>query len=711
MSSQTGRLLIVDDNEMNRDMLARRLERKGYEIVLADSARQLQQQVKDKQVDLVLLDIEMPEISGLDALKILRETYSAIELPIIMVTAKNQSEDVVKALDLGANDYVTKPIDFAVTLARIGTQLSHKRSQEALKESEERYALAARGANDGLWDWNLQTNTIYFSPRWKAMLGYSESEIGDRPEEWLDRIHESDRERVKQELLSHQQGAPRQFESEHRVLHKDGTFRWMLSRGLAVQNGSGKVLRMAGWQTDITEGKVSDPLTGLPNRLLFTDRLARLLNLAKRRKEYLFAVLFLDLDGFKMINDSLGHLIGDQLLIGVATRLEKCLRATDTVARLGQGFVVARLGGDEFTILLDDLKDPSDVRLAAERLIKALSTPFMVDGKEVFTSASIGIALSNAAAYEMPEEILRDADTAMYRAKSLGKARYEMFDADMRASVLARLQLEMDLRRALERNEFSNFYQPIVSLASGEIVGFEALLRWQHPTRGLIGPKDFISIAEETGLIRELGWWNLREACRQLGEWRATYAKSANLTVSVNVSPKQFLEPNLIQDIKDLLLELRLPPEGLKLELTESTVMGDAQATVEMLEEIKALGVSLAIDDFGTGYSSLSYLHRFPLDTLKIDRSFISSIGEGKGSEESAEIARTILPMASNLHLDVVAEGVETSEQVALLKKLHCKYGQGFYFSKPLPAQEAASLLAGQPTSLPKSSAAASGKG
>lgn len=710
MSLQTGRVLIVDDNEMNRDMLARRLERKGFEVAVADSAKQLQEQIKDKHVDLVLLDIEMPEISGLDALKTLRETYSPIELPIIMVTAKNQSEDVVKALDLGANDYVTKPIDFAVTLARIGTQLSHKRSQEALKESEERYALAARGANDGLWDWNLQTNTIYFSPRWKAMLGYSESEIEDRPEEWLDRIHDSDRERVKQELVSHQQGVTPQFESEHRILHKDGNFRWMLSRGLAVQNSSGKVLRMAGWQTDITEGKVSDPLTGLPNRLLFTDRLARLLKLAKRRKEYLFAVLFLDLDGFKMINDSLGHLIGDQLLIGVAARLEKCLRATDTVARLGQGFVVARLGGDEFTILLEDLKDPNDPKLAAERLIKALSTPFVLDGKEVFTSASIGIALSNAAGYERPEDILRDADTAMYRAKSLGKARYEMFDADMRASVLARLQLEMDLRRAIERGEFSNFYQPIVSLASGEIVGFEALLRWQHPTRGLIGPKEFISIAEETGLIRELGWWNLREACRQLGEWRATYANCENLTVSVNVSPKQFLEPNLIQDIKALLLELALPAGALKLELTESTVMGDAQATIEMLEEIKSLGISLAIDDFGTGYSSLSYLHRFPLDTLKIDRSFISSIGEGKGSDESAEIARTILPMASNLHLDVVAEGVETSEQVALLRTLQCKYGQGFYFSRPLPAQEAASLLAGQPVSLPRSIAAASGK-
>jgi diguanylate cyclase (GGDEF)-like protein/PAS domain S-box-containing protein len=653
----------------------------------------LPHRIKEDAIDLVLLDIEMPEISGLEALKILRETYSPIELPIIMVTAKSQSEDVVKALDLGANDYVTKPIDFAVALARIGTQLSHKRAQEGLRESEERYALAARGANDGLWDWNLEAGVVYFSTRWKNMLGYQESEIGDKTDEWFSRIHDADRERVNQEISAHQEGLVPQFESEHRVLHKDGTFRWMLCRGLAVRNGSGKTSRMAGWQTDITEGKVSDPLTGLPNRLLFTDRVGRLIKHVKRRKDYLFAVFFLDLDGFKMINDSLGHQVGDQLLVGVASRLEKCLRATDTVARLGEGFVVARMGGDEFTVLLDDLKHPDDAKQAAERLMKAVTSPFMLGGREVFTSLSIGIALSNPS-YEQAEDILRDADTAMYRAKSMGKARYEIFDADMRASVVARLQLEMDLRRALEHVEFHNVYQPIVSLAAGQIVGFEALLRWQHPTRGLLGPEEFIAVAEETGLIRDLGWWNLREACRQMSEWRADHNAYSQLTMSVNLSPKQFLQANLVEDIGSLLRELKLPPQALKLELTESTVMGDPSAAIEMLQEIKSLGISLAIDDFGTGYSSLSYLHRFPLDTLKIDRSFISGIGAG----EDTEIARTILPMALNLHLDVIAEGIETIEQLVLLKKLHCKYGQGYYFSKPLSAKEAGSLLAEQPT-------------
>jgi len=690
----TNRLLIVDDNEMNRDMLARRLARKGYEIAMAESAHGLLERIKQDGTDLVLLDIEMPEVSGLDALKTLREAYSAIELPVIMVTAKSQSDDIVKALDLGANDYLTKPIDFPVAVARIGTQLSHKRAQEALKESEERYALAARGSNDGLWDWNLAANVVHFSPRWKAMLGYQEGEIGDKPEEWFDRIHDADRERVKEEIAAHQKGLTPHFESEHRVLHKDGSFRWMLSRAVAVHNASGNALRMAGSQTDITEGKVSDPLTGLPNRLLFIDRVGRLIKHTKRRKDHLFAVLFLDLDGFKMINDSMGHLIGDQLLLGVANRLEKCLRSTDTVARLGETFTVARLGGDEFTVLLDDIKDPSDAKRAADRMMKALVPPFILGGKEVFTSVSIGIALSNSA-YEQPEDILRDADTAMYRAKSLGKARFEVFDADMRASVMARLQLETDLRRALERGEFRNFYQPIVALVSGEIAGFEALLRWQHPTRGLLGPIEFIPVAEETGLIRELGWWNLREACRQISEWRAGSIANRHLAISVNLSAKQFLQPNLVEDIRKLLSELALPPEALKLEITESTVMADPSGAVEMLQQIKSLGIRLAIDDFGTGYSSLSYLHRFPLDTLKIDRSFISGMGD---DGEGMEIARTILPMANNLRLDVVAEGVETLQQVAMLKKLQCKYGQGYYFSRPLSAEGTTALLAGELT-------------
>jgi diguanylate cyclase (GGDEF)-like protein len=450
---------------------------------------------------------------------------------------------------------------------------------------------------------------------------------------------------------------------------------------------------MAGSQTDITGGKIADALTGLPNRLLFIDRLARLIEHAKRHKDYLFAVMFLDLDGFKMINDSLGHVIGDQLLVGVANRLENCLRASDTVTRIEKLFTIARLGGDEFTILLDQVKDPGDANLVAERLMSTLATPFILDGKKIFTSISIGIALSSIG-YDNPEDLLRDADTAMYRAKSLGKARYAVFDLDMRASVIARLQLETDLRSGLQREEFRNFYQPIVSLDSGQITGFEALLRWQHPTRGLLQPLDFIPVAEETGMIRELGWWNLQRACRQISDWNGRRNGGPPLTMSVNLSAKQFLQPNLVAEIEKLLRETELAPDTLRFEITESTVMVDPSAAVETLLQIKSLGVCLSIDDFGTGYSSLSYLHRFPLDTLKIDRSFTKAIGQGG---DSLEIVRTILPMANSLRLNVVAEGVETAEQLAMLRKLRCEYAQGYYFSEPVSADEAGALLEKHP--------------
>jgi diguanylate cyclase (GGDEF)-like protein/PAS domain S-box-containing protein len=689
VKTRNDRLLIVDDNEMNRDMLARRLERKGYEITLAENAIQLRDRIMQDSVDLVLLDIEMPDISGLDALKAIRETYSPIQVPVIMVTARNHSDDIVKALELGANDYLTKPIDFPVALARIRTQLSHRRAEQALRESEERYALAAKGANDGLWDWNLVTNSVYYSSRWKSMLGYQEDEIADTPEEWLNRIHEADRERVKQRIADHLNGVTPHFESEARMLHKDGVFRWMLSRGITVRDESGKPLRMAGSQTDITEGKVADPLTGLPNRLLFLDRLLRLIEHRRRCPDALFAVLFLDLDGFKMINDSLGHLVGDKLLIGVASRLLNSLRHTDSVARIDEPYTVARLGGDEFAILLSELNDVTDATNVADRLMRELAVPFILDDKEIFTSVSIGIALSSSG-YQHPEDFLRDADTAMYRAKSLGKARYEVFDAAMRASITSRLQLETDLRHAIDRLEFRNYYQPIISLETGKIAGFEALLRWQHPKRGLLEPSEFIPVAEETGMIRELGWWNLTEACRQLSEWR-TLCPGADLNMSVNLSVKQFLQQHFASQIEALLQQLELPPDALKLELTESSIMTDPAAAIALLAQIKSLGIRLAIDDFGTGYSSLSYLQRFPLDTLKIDRSFTSAMGNG-GKEESM-IVRTIMPLAHNLGLDVVAEGVETNEQVNLLKELRCKYAQGFFFSRPIHADDAQRML------------------
>jgi diguanylate cyclase (GGDEF)-like protein len=421
-----------------------------------------------------------------------------------------------------------------------------------------------------------------------------------------------------------------------------------------------------------------DALTGLPNRALLTDHLKLAIERAKRREDHLFAVLFLDLDRFKNINDSLGHTIGDQLLISIARRVEGCLRPMDTVARLG---------GDEFAILLDGLEEFNHAIHVAERVQEELTKPFTLKGHEVYTTASIGIALSTTG-YDQPENILRDADIAMYRAKDNGKARYELFDTVMHTRAVALLKLENDLRRAIERQEFRVYYQPIVSLESNQIAGFEALVRWEHPERGMVSPDEFIPLSEETGLIGEIGEWVLRESCRQVRQWQISSQRQ--LTLSVNLSGKQFIQPNLIGVIKNILSETDFNPRWLKLEITESVVMENAEAATSMLLQLRDLGAHLSIDDFGTGYSSLSYLHRFPVSTLKIDRSFIGRMGEGG---ENSEIVRTIMTLANNLGMEVVAEGIETEEQLAQLKALKCEYGQGYLFSKPVDAETASGLI------------------
>lgn len=425
-----------------------------------------------------------------------------------------------------------------------------------------------------------------------------------------------------------------------------------------------------------------DPLTSLPNRALFLDRLGQIL--AKRRRYYLFAVLFLDLDRFKVINDSLGHQAGDALLKETARKLDSCLRPGDTVARFG---------GDEFAILLDEIRDINDATRVAERIQSDLRLPFQCQGQDIFSTASIGIALG-ATGFDNPEDLLRDADIAMYRAKSLGKARHEVFDKEMHSRAVALLKLETDLRKAIDREQFCVHYQPIVSLESGNIIGFEALVRWMHPDRGLVFPSEFIPMAEETGLIVPLGRWVLQEACLQMREWQKHLGGSQQLSVSVNLSGKQFQHRDLVQQVSAILLETGVEPGRVRLEITESTLMQSAESAASMLLKLKALNIQLYIDDFGTGYSSFSYLHRFPFDTLKIDRSFVARMDTG---EENTEIVRAMLTLARNLGKDVIAEGIETGKQLALLRTLGCQAGQGFLFSQPLDPPGAEKLMHSHP--------------
>jgi len=548
--------------------------------------------------------------------------------------------------------------------------------------AEDRYAFAARGARDGLWDWNLETDEILLSSRWSALLGLKETERSTTPAEWLDRIHPEDRSRVLEQLRSATSGESLLFESEHRLAHEDGRYLWVLARGEVTHRKTGDPLRIAGSLSDITQQKLAedrlrheathDDLTGLPNRSTFMEHLRRLLERSRRSgRDLKFAVLFLDFDHFKRINDSLGHLAGDQLLAAIGRRLKDCVRPGDTIARLG---------GDEFGVVLERLGDVTEATRIAERIHEALRHPFDIQGLEVLTTTSIGIAVGSRA-YERPMDLLRDADTAMYRAKATGKGRHEVFDSAMQAHAVEQLQLESDLRHAMARDEIRLLYQPVVSLHDRSIVGFEALARWRHPTRGLLPPSAFLPAAEETGLIVELGFQVLRKACVQIQRWQKSARGHRSLSIHVNVSDKQLFQPDLADRVEQVLAETELSPGDLVLDVSENVVMQKADSAVSILDQLKSLGLHIHLDDFGTGYSSLGYLHRFEIDTLKIDRSFIRNLRAG-GDNWIA--ARTIMGLADNLGMGVIAEGVETEEQLQELLGLGCVLGQGSLFHEPL---------------------------
>ncbi len=732
VNTSVAKVLIVDDLPDNLRVLSATLGQKGYDVRCAKNGAMALRAAISAPPDLILLDVKMPDMNGYEVCQQLKASPATQDVPVIFMSALDDVLDKVKAFEVGAVDYIIKPFQIEEVLARIKSQLAlqaakaeicllnaeleqrvqqrtaqlatanqllqreiaeRKQTEQWLQESETRLESILDTLEEVVRSACAKKfKLLYLNPAAQKVYGRPVWEFFEQPNLWLEVIHPDDRERVEQATqVLLQQG---RMNLEYRILRSDGEVRWLSDRSLAIYDIDGVATRFDSIIYDITERKrteeqlihdaLHDVLTGLPNRAFFMERLEQVLKQTQWEPDYLFAVLFIDLDRFKIINDSLGHTVGDQLLIAFAGLMQKCLRRTDTIARFG---------GDEFTILLENIEQINEAISIAERIQAELMLPMQIENHTIFTSASIGIVLG-ATGCDRPAELLRNADIAMYCAKEAGKARYAIFDREMYARTLELLHLESDLRQAIERQEFFLHYQPIVSLVTGKLVGFEALIRWQHPERGLVSPQEFISIAEDIGLIVPIGEWVMHQACQQMREWQLKFPLAANLKISVNLASQQIKEAKLIERIDRVMAETGLDGSFLKLEITESMLLNNTEATINMLSEIRARKIQLSIDDFGKGYSSLSYLHRFPINTLKIDGSFVSQMNY---DPENFEIVRTINTLAHNLGLDVTAECVETATEFSQLKALGCEFGQGYFFSKPLDSKAAESLILSDP--------------
>lgn len=721
-------ILIVDDLPDNLRVLSATLAEQGYGVRCAKNGTMALRGAIAAPPDLILLDVKMPDMDGYQVCQQLKAAPATRDIPVIFMSALDDVLDKVRAFDVGGIDYITKPFQVQEVLARIKSQLAlqaakaeicqlnakleqrvqqrtaqladtnqhlqreiaeRKQAQQWLQESEVRLESILDSLEEVVRSACAKTfRLLYLNPAAQQVYGRPIWDFFNQPSLWIEVVHPEDREQVeKSTQILLDQG---KINQEYRILHSDGAVRWVSDRSHVIYDDNGNATRLDSIIYDITERKrteeklihdaLHDVLTGLPNRTFFIERLELALGQAKRDANYLFAVLFIDLDRFKIINDSLGHTIGDQLLIKFTQLMQQCLRSTDTIARFG---------GDEFTILLEDINHINDAIAIAQRIQAELTLPLQLEDHTIFTSASIGIVLGSTG-YERPADLLRNADIAMYCAKEAGKARYAIFDQEMYAQTLKLLLLESELRQAIERQEFVLHYQPIISLLTGKLIGFEALVRWQHPQRGLVSPGEFISVAEDIGLIVPIGEWVLHQACRQMREWQVNLPLAANLKISVNLASQQIKQARLIEQIDSILTETGLDGSYLKLEITESMLLNHTEATINMLLQIRARKIQLSIDDFGKGYSCLSYLHRFPINTLKIDSHFV---GRMNYDPENFEIVRTINTLAHNLGMDVVAEGVETAEQFSQLKALGCEFGQGYFFSKPLDSHAAQMLI------------------
>ena len=698
LSKMSNKILTVDDDPKILKILLHTLRKEGFEVITAASGEEALEKAGKYLPDLVILDIMMPDMDGYLTCSRLRTLPRGKRVPILILTGLDDANSIAQAYQHGATDFITKPVNATILCHHVRYMLRTNNVLHALIRSESRLELAQRIARIGNWDWNPKTNRLSMSNELCRLLGVRPQDFGGTFEAFLNLIHPDDRSVVTkalERLVS--QHTP--CDIDHRVVLPNGTDFIIHLQAEGVREEETDELTVIGTAQDITERKQAeraihqlayyDSLTGLANRVLFKDRLSNALSYAERYHQHL-ATLFIDLDRFKVINDTLGHTVGDRLLTHVAERLSESVRQSDSVGRHADHeptHALARLGGDEFTILLTALPTPEDAGRVARRILEALAHPLSIDGHEIFISASIGISIfpSDGATVEA---LLKNADTAMYHAKEQGRNNCQFYSSGLNAAAAERLDLENELRRALEREEFVVFYQPKLNIHSRKILGAEALVRWKHPKRGLVPPGVFLNAAIDTGLIRPMDEWVLREACRQVKAWET--AGLPPITVSANVSNSLFHGRTLPATVADALRDSGLNPSQLELELTESIAMRDVEASVTMLEGLRTMGVRLSIDDFGTGYSSLSYLQRFPLSRLKIDQSFVRDL---LTNENNVKSTRAIIAMAHSLNLSVLAEGVETEGQLARLRAEGRDEVQGYLFSPPKPAADIRKLL------------------
>ena len=680
MSASAPRVLLIDDDAFAFKVVTMLLEEISSPIELswADSYEQGLARLTAGGVDVCLLDYQLGDRSGIELLR--AAGALGCHTPIVMLTAQTDVELDKEAMKAGATDFLIKGEFGAAFLERVVRYaIDRAGTLERLRESEERYALAVAGASDAIWDWKVGSPQLFVSPRFAEILGRPPAQSDEGFAGWLEQVHPDDRKRLNEEFDATILSARTALQVDVRFAHQDKSWRWVRLRASATRDAAGKATRIAGSLSDVTTARNRDPLTGLANRSLYLDRLEHALARTRRDPGYTFAVLFLDCDRFKVINDSLGHTAGDALLVGIARRLERCTREIDTVARFG---------GDEFAILLDDARAPDGATRVAERITSDLALPFQIDGREVFSGASVGIALHRQG-YGLPDEVLRDADTAMYRAKAQGGGQVAVFDEQMHARAMAVLHLEADLRQAVTNLQLELHYQPIVSLVDGRLKGFEALVRWRHPVRGLVAPNDFIPLAEETGVIIAIDRWVLEEACTRAAAWPSC-PDGRRPTISVNASRRELDRPGSAEIVIEVLGKTGLAPGLLCVEVTESVVRDHPQALAN-LNKLRKHGVQVVMDDFGTGYSSLAALHTLPFTGMKIDRSFVSQITH---AARSREVVAAILTLGRGLGLELVAEGVETKEQQQVLVELGCRLAQGYLFARPLPLSDVLAWIA-----------------